>query len=183
MNVTDSSNIEKVIVCDCDCPAMLINWLKISKPLNFISLVLSGTGVCKPEWICIGRGKILRGGSDTIRFTIDWRGFRCRWFDETSRYTCMNLFTAMWVLVLMTPRRTCSLLPFWGINVCRTVNVVRTVYSKVATLSTLVTTSLPLMWGKLFSMLLFVFYSRRGMRTGGVGGSAFGEEGFLIGHL
>ena len=182
MNVADSSDIEKVIVSNCDSLAMIINRLKICKPMKFINHVLRSTKVCKPEGICIGGGRFSRRKSDTIRFIGDRRGFRCRWFDGTGRHMRMTLFAHMWVLVLMMPRRMCCVLVFW-ISGWRTVSVIRTVLSKVATLATLVTTCMPLMSGKLLSTLLLMFYSRRGVRRGGVRGSAFGEEGFIIGHL
>jgi hypothetical protein len=87
VNVAKSSDIEKVIVGNCDCLAMIINRLKICEPVKFMSHVLNGIKVCKPKGICIEGGRILRGGDNTIRFTGD----RTK-FDATDRHMRMIIF-------------------------------------------------------------------------------------------
>jgi hypothetical protein len=85
-----------------------------------MSHVLNGIRVCKPKGICIGGGRILRGGDNTIRFTGD----RTK-FDATDQHMRMIIFALKWVLVLMTLRKTRSVLVFWRINGWRTVSALQ----------------------------------------------------------
>jgi hypothetical protein len=58
-NIADSSDVEDFVVSNGDCPALIINRLKIREPLKFVRHVLCGTRVSKPKSVIISRGRIV----------------------------------------------------------------------------------------------------------------------------